>query len=104
MKLLISATMAAMLAATAMAPAWADRGHGKRPNIHHHVYHVPPGHVKKLQRYQVQRRWHPRPVMRYYSPSYVYPVYPGYTAYPVYPGYRPAPGVSIVLPDVFIRF
>jgi hypothetical protein len=94
MKVLISAAMAALLAAA--APAWADRGHGRHGHVvHHHVYHVPPGHVK-----HAHKHWKPRPVVRYYSPVYVYPAYPVYVA----PAPRPAPGVHVVLPDVVIRF
>lgn len=91
MKLLISATMAALFAMA--VPAWADRGHGYgKPQ---HAYRIPPGHVKQLHRHHVYRHWHPAPVRHYYTQTYVYP------AYPVYP---PAPGVHIVLPDVYIPF
>lgn len=93
MKVLTVAVTAAMFVMA--APAWADRDHGRHGYVHHHVYHGPPGHVKRhFHRHYV----HPRPVVRYYRPAYVVP------AYPVYPAYRPAPGVHVVLPDVVIRF
>lgn len=91
------------LAAAAMlfmaAPLWAHDGHWEgRGHGHGHGH----GHYKHgyYQPYTVVReRWIPAPV--YAAPVYAAPVY----AAPVYPApvYRaPAPGVHIVLPNLFI--
>jgi hypothetical protein len=69
------------------APAWADGGHGRGHNKHwhkHHVYqHPAPRH------YVVREVWRPVPV-------YPRAVYPAYAA--------PAPGIHIVVPNLFIPF
>lgn len=94
MKLLMSVTMAALLAAA--APVWAHGGHGHGKKQNHGYYHVPPGHLKHHRGYYAERSYYyPRPVKRYYYEySYAYPAYPAY----------PAPGVHVVLPNVFIPF
>ena len=96
MKLLISATMAAVLAAA--APVWAHGGYGHANDRHHGYRHAPHGHFKHHQKqyygYQERHHYYPRQARRYYYESYAYPAYPAYRA----------PGVHVVLPDVFISF
>jgi hypothetical protein len=97
MKVLMSAMMAAMLVAA--APVWADRGHGQWSKRHNGNYHAPHGHYKHHPRqdygyYERHHYRHPKTVRRYYYESYAYPAYPAYRA----------PGVHVVLPDVFITF
>jgi hypothetical protein len=97
MKLLMSATMAVMLAAA--APVWADRGHGDWNKRHYGNHHAPHGHYKHHHKqhyghYERHYYHQPKTVRRYYYESYAYPAYPAYRA----------PGVHVVLPDVFISF
>jgi len=88
------AAAAALLAAT---PLWAHDGHGHGDHGRGHGY----GHYQHFQPrgYTVVReRWVPAPVYAapVYAPVYAAPVY----AAPVYRA--PAPGVHIVLPNLFI--
>jgi len=86
--LLTGAAMAAMLAAA--VPAWADKGHGYWE--HHH-----------FRDYLRAQYWHHPPKWghyRYKPRHYVYRYYEPY-AYAVP---APAPGVHIVLPNVYIPF
>lgn len=97
MKVLISATMALLLAAA--GPVWAhEGGHGKRYERGQYYGHYR-DHWKPHHRHYGERR--------YYQPRYYYPrqrYYYEYSyGYPVYPAY-PAPGVHIQLPNVYIPF
>ena len=88
------ATVGALLLA---APAWADRGHG---HGHGHWKH---GHGHWKHDYGHRHHFHGRPhtvVRHYYAPAPVYPV-PVYAA-PVYAAPAPAPGIHVVLPNIFI--
>lgn len=91
MKLLMSATMAAMLAVA--GPVWAHGGHGHGKKHYHAYHHVPPGHLTHHHGYYAERHYY-YPKRYYYEYSYAYPAYPAY----------PAPGVHVVLPNVHISF
>lgn len=80
-KKLISGLVAAALCMA--VPAWADGGHG-----HGHWKHG-----KHWHKHHVQERY---VVREYYCPV---PVYPR-AVYPVYPA--PAPGIHVVVPNIFI--
>jgi hypothetical protein len=89
---LIGGLVAAAVMFTA-TPLWAKGGHGHGHEKHghghkHHVHkHFHDSH------FVVRERWYPEPV--YAAPVYV-PVY----AAPVYRA--PAPGVHVVLPNIFV--
>lgn len=88
MRLLIKSLVVA--ATLAMAPAWAhgDDGHRHGKHWKHWEKHhrIPPGHARYMyQGYYVREYWRPVPV---YPRPYYYPA--------------PAPGVHIVVPDVYI--
>jgi hypothetical protein len=83
------AAAAALLVAT---PIWAHggghghgHGHWKHGHGHHHHAHA---HYYQPS-YVVRERWYPAPV--YAAPVYTAPVYAA-----------PAPGVQVVLPNIFI--
>ena len=82
MKLLIRSVIVAMLLAA--APVWAHDGHGHGRGHWKHGHH---GHRHHVREHVVVR-------------EFVQPVRPIY--YPVYAA--PAPGIHIVVPNVFIPF
>lgn len=93
MRLLKSAIVVAALALA--SPVWANGGHDKQDK-HHRNHHGWDDH-----RHHSEWRHH-RDHSRYYEPQY----YAGpryYAPYPVY-GYAPAPapGVHIVVPNIYI--
>jgi len=91
MKFLTGAILSAVLLGA--GPAFADRGHGHGHGPKHHwktqkhVYHhyAPPRHVVK----HVHRYHPPRVVHHYYEPAPVY-------------YHRPAAGIHVVLPNIYI--
>ena len=85
-KMLIGGLMTAVLLGA--GPVWAHNGHGHWKHANHWRGH--PVHGAYVQRQYIVREV-VRPV----------PVYPS-VAYPVYPA--PAPGIHIVVPNVFIPF
>lgn len=92
MRLLKSILIAAALVLA--APAWADRGHGGKHHRDRHGWHDQRHHSHG--KHHRHHRHHPRREFRtnYYYPAPVYPVYPAYAA--------PAPGVHIVVPNIYI--
>ena len=88
MRLLKSVLVAAALAFA--APVWAHGGHG-----HHHGWdkHHDRGHWRHHGHHR-HHGWHHRDRHYYYSRHYYYPPYPVYAA--------PAPGVHIVVPNIYI--
>ena len=91
MRLLKSMLIAAALVLA--APAWAHGGHGKHNRDHHgwndHRQHSHGKHHGHYRHYP-RREFH----TNYYYPAPAYPVYPAYAA--------PAPGVHIVVPNIYI--
>ena len=88
MKLLISATMAAMFAAA--APAWAHHGDWQDDGYHQHWKHGKHWRGHHVHRDRVYVREYVRTVPVYQ------PVYPSNPA--------PAPGIHVVVPDIYIPF
>ena len=92
MKLLISAAMAAMFAAA--APAWAHHENWHHDGYRHNWNHDRHwrGHYVHHDRVFVREYVRPVPV---YQPVFQ-PVYQGNPA--------PAPGIHVVVPDIYIPF
>lgn len=92
MKLLKSAFIVAALALA--SPVWADGGHGHKRHGHHHGWDDRRGHAE--WKHHRHHRNHGRHVDRrvILSQQYYYPAYPVYAA--------PAPGVHIVVPNIYI--
>jgi hypothetical protein len=88
-KLIIGGLAAAVFALA--TPVWAHGGPGQWNPVGY-------GHGKHWHKHQVHERvvvreyWHPVPVY----PRVVYPVYPAYPA--------PAPGIHVVVPNIYIPF
>lgn len=97
MQLLKSVLVAAALVLA--APAWAKggHGHGGKHHGHHHGWQDRGHHSKwKHQRHHRNHRYYHRREVHtyhYYTPRPVYPAYPAYA---------PAPGVHIVVPNIYI--
>lgn len=93
------AGMAAVAALLIATPIWADGGHRRGHGDKHHWkngqgLHPQVRHFQPRAHTVVRERWYPAPV--YAAPVYAAPVY----AAPVYAA--PAPGVHVVLPNIFI--
>lgn len=88
MKVLTVAVLSALLLGA--GPAFADRGHGYgskhhwKEHKHAYKHYGPPAHVV----HHVHRYHPPRVVHHYYEPAPVY--------------YRPAAGIHVVLPNIYI--
>lgn len=97
MQLLKSVLVAAALVLAAPTAAKGGHGHGGKHHGHHHGWQDH-RHYSKWKHHRHHRHYPRREVHahHYYAP---YPVYP---AYPAYPAYAPAPGVHIVVPNIYI--
>lgn len=95
MRLFRSALVMATLALA--SPIWAHAGHGHRDHGRHHGWDERRGH-SHWNHHRHHGRHHDRRV--FLSQQYYYPAYPVYPAYPAYAA--PAPGVHIVVPNIYI--
>jgi hypothetical protein len=92
MRILKSLVVAAALVVA--APAWAHGGHGHDRHDRHDRHGGWHGERHHAHRHHYQHRHHARSFEpRYYS-NYYYPPQPVYAA--------PAPGVHIVVPNIYI--